>query len=370
MKTPNNGRYLYVFILATSLLLIGILVLKNWQAGETRRFVKQLGPGFNLGNTLDSHDLHFETNRPSDFETYWGNPVTTREMIRDIKEAGFDVLRLPITWYEHMDEDDIIETAWLNRVQELVDYGLEEGLYVIINAHHDSWYRPDDEHLLIARQKTRRLWRQVADHFKAYDHHLLFESMNEPRLIGTGEEWGAGTPRAREIINELNQIFVETIRSSGEQNSNRYLLLPSYCARTDEAVLKDFNLPAGNRLIASVHLYLPYDFSLNIDGTPVFQLGELADTQEIDTVFENLNHFFIRKGVPIIITEFSAMDKKNEQDRAAWAGYIRQQAQALGIAYIWWDAGPGEEEGKPFPLYNRYTRRWLFPDLKRALTSP
>ena len=372
----GNGRmkrrkmYFRFIVLIISLCCIMIIVfLKKWQREETKRFVKQLGPGFNLGNTLDTHDLHFETKNPSDFETYWGNPVTTREMIQDIKAAGFNVLRVPVTWYEHMDENGMIDEVWLHRVQQVVDYGLQAGMYVIINSHHDSWYTPVDEHLPKARENMNRLWSQIAERFKEYDQRLLFESMNEPRLIGKKEEWGEGTPRSRQIINELNETFVETVRASGGQNVNRYLILPTYCARTDEVILKDFRLPKGNKLILSIHLYLPYEFCLNIKGTSKFNQKDFMDTEEIDKVFKDLNRLFVSKGVPVIITEFSAVDKKNEQQRIAWACYIREQAEKLGIAYVWWDAGPGEEQDKPFPLYNRHTRKWLFTNLKDALTE-
>lgn len=375
----------YDLVLALCLIFItGVLIMKNLQGvemwsfikqqrteTETMSFVKGLGPGLNLGNTLDTHELHFDTYNTSDYETYWGNPVTTKEMIEDIKEAGFEVVRVPVTWYEHIDENYIIDEAWFNRVRQVVDYGLQAGMYVIINAHHDSWYTPDDEHLPEARERMRHLWSQIAEGFKEYDQRLLFESMNEPRLIGESEEWSGGTPRSREIINELNDIFVGTIRESGGKNSDRYLILPTYCAKAEADALKEFNLPEGNRLILSVHLYSPYDFTLNMSmkGTGSFDHENPMDTEEIDKIFEDLNQFFVSKGVPVIITEFSAVDKKNEQQRAAWARYVRKKAKGLGIACCWWDAGPGEEEGKPFPLYNRHTRKWLFPDLKEALTE-
>jgi len=380
VKRHKHRFHFYNFIIALCFIFItGIFALKNLQGieilnfmkeeRETRNFVKQLGPGFNLGNTLDTHDLHFETNDPSDFETYWGNPVTTKEMLEDIKSAGFDVLRVPVTWYEHMDENDIIDPIWLERVRQIADYGLEAGMYVIINAHHDDWYIPDDEYLPKARERMEALWRQISERFKEYDQKLLFESMNEPRLIGETEEWREGTPRSREIINALNEIFVRTIRESGGKNADRYLILPTYCAKPYEEALKDFRLPEGNRLIASIHLYSPYSFTLNMQGTSEFDREEPADTEEIDKIFEDLNRFFISNGVSVIITEFSAVDKKNEQQRAAWARYVGKKAESLGIACVWWDAGPGEEEGKPFPLYNRYTRKWLFPDLLEALTE-
>jgi len=382
MRRRYRRRFcFYDFILALGFILIaGIFMLKNLQGmeilsfmkqeeRETRIFVKQLGAGLNLGNTLDVHNLHFETKEPYDFETYWGNPVTSREMLEDIKSAGFDVLRIPVTWYEHVDENDIIDQVWLDRVRQVADYGLEAGMHVIINAHHDSWYTPDDEHLPGARERMRTLWSQIAVHFKEYDQMLLFESMNEPRLIGEAEEWSGGTSRSREIINELNEIFVRTVRESGGKNDDRYLIIPTYCAKPQEEALEDFRLPEGERIIASVHLYSPYDFTLNMQGTDEFNHEDPVDTGEIDEIFENLNEYFVIKGIPVIITEFSAIDKKNEQQRTAWARYVKEKADALGIACVWWDAGPGEEEGKPFPLYNRYTRKWLFPDLLEVLTE-
>ena len=374
MKKSSHHLPFYLFALFMSLILMGLLfiVVKYYQAQEKEKikhFISQLGPGFNLGNTLDAHTLHFKSNNPSDFETYWDNPVTTKEMIEDIKAAGFNVLRIPVTWYEHLDENDQIDKAWLNRVEQVVNYGLQADMYVILNAHHDSWYTPNDSHLIKARHQMKNLWSQIANHFNSYDEHLLFESMNEPRLIGEEKEWDEGTPRSREIINELNQIFVETIRSCGGYNKDRYLIVPTYCARTDQVVLESFVPPKDNKLIVSVHLYAPYHFTLDMEGTSVFDTNKLTDTTEIDQVFKNLKDFYNHQNVPIIITEFSAMDKNNETHRTDWVRYIRMQAKQLGIPCIWWDDGGGKDPSKPSPLYNRYTKSWLFPNLKKALTE-
>ena len=385
MKRRRRSLYFYKSALSVIAIVfifaVGMFFLKNLQyteswsfmkrhEKETRSFVKKLGPGINLGNTMDSHNLHFETKEPYDFETYWGNPVTAKEMIEDMSAAGFEVLRVPVTWYEHMDDDYNIDPAWLERVQQIADYGLDAGMYVIINAHHDSWYTPDDEHLPEAREITHAIWSQIAERFQEYDQRLLFESMNEPRLIGEADEWSDGTLRSREIINELNEIFVRTIRGSGGENSDRYLILPTYCAKPYEKALKDFIMPEEKGLIVSIHLYSPYNFTLNMEGTSDFDYNNPSDTEEINKIFDNIDKFFISRDVPVIITEFSAVDKKNERQRAEWVSYVRKRAEALGIACIWWDAGPREEEGKPFPLYNRYTGKWLFPDLLEALTEP
>lgn len=353
----------------SSVILLAFLLLFmwwRWQTTEALRFVRNLGIGFNLGNTLDVHDLHFDTNQPTDFEIYWGNPVTTKEMIADIKEAGFGVLRIPVSWEEHLDENGVVHKEWMDRVQQLVDYAISEDLHVIINAHHDSWYTPDDAHLDSAKKRMSQLWSQISERFAAYDERLLFESMNEPRLIGTDEEWTVGTPRAREIVNELNEVFVRTVRKSGGMNEKRYLLLPTYCARVETAALEDFRLPQDERLILSVHLYVPFDFALNPTGTQRFSP---EDTLAIDQIFKDLHRLFTSKNIPAIITEFGAVDKKNEHERSIWVHHILGQARKADISCIWWDAGGPPEEDKPYPLYNRVAREWLFPDLLKTLTG-
>lgn len=363
--TVRMGRYHWFW----SSLIIIVLVLFTrwrWQATESLRFVRNMGIGFNLGNTLDVHDLHFDTNNPYDFETYWGNPVTTQQMIADIKAAGFDVLRIPVSWEDHLDQDGTVHEEWMDRVQQVVDYALQEGVCVIINAHHDSWYTPDDDHLDTARKTMSRLWYQISERFASYDERLLFESMNEPRLIGTIEEWTVGTAQAREIVNELNDVFVRTVRASGGMNEERYLLLPTYCARTETTALQDFRLPEGKRLILSVHLYAPFDFALNPTGTRDFSAN---DALEIERIFKDLQRLFIKRDIPVIITEFSAIDKGNEQQRSIWVQDILMKSKQSGIACIWWDAGGPAETGKPYPLYNRTSRQWLFPDLIMELTG-
>lgn len=322
------------------------------------RFVSQLDPGFNLGNTLDSHGLNNRQAKPAQYETYWGNPYTTKEMIDSIKQAGFRTLRVPVTWYEHMDENYEIDPAWLDRVQQVVDYGIANEMYVILNAHHDSWYTPAAANEEKAEVITRKLWQQIAVRFQNYDEKLLFESMNEPRLIGTAEEWYAGTPEARKIVNRLNAAFAETVRSSGGQNQDRYLILPTYCASALPEALSDFQLPKGQRMIVSVHLYRPYAFALAENLSPEWEAKE-GQTEEIDQAFRDIKRIFHRRGVPVIIGEYGALDKNNETSRAAWVKYVRKLAGEQEIPCIWWDDS----------VFNRKELQWKYPELVKALIS-
>ena len=178
--------------------------------------IRDMKVGWNLGNSLDATaPENKDTATIKEFEEYWGNPVTTKEMILKVKEAGFNTIRVPVTWWKKIDSNNNyqIDPEWLKRVKEVVDYVYEEGLYVIIDAHHeDDWLIPVIDNLDERIAILESIWKQVSEYFKDYDYHLIFETMNEVRLIGTEFEWNEGTKEAREIINILNKAAVETIR--------------------------------------------------------------------------------------------------------------------------------------------------------------
>lgn len=354
----NSLKSIKYYLLFTLLILLFMFFLKfRSNAQSTAHFIQQLQPGWNLGNTLDSHGLQPPASI-QEAETYWGNPYTTPEMIHSIGEMGFRTVRIPVTWEEHMSPSLEVDPAWMNRVQEVVDYCLKEDLYVIINAHHDSWYQPDEAHYTDGINRMTVLWSQIAEHFRAYDERLLFEGMNEPRLIDTEHEWTHGTEEARDIVNQYNHAFVNAVRSSASlYNKQRYLLIPTYGASTDLLAMESLMLPDDARVIVSLHLYDPYDFALNPEGTSLWNPENPADVQEIDTIFKNIRKTFIRKKVPVMLTEFGAMDKSNETDRATWTSYILQKAQSYHISCIWWDDS----------LFDRRTLTWRYPSITAQL---
>lgn len=348
-------------LVLTSVLIIVVVVsiaVSLFRMGEVH-FVSKLNAGFNLSNTLDSHGIDDRTASPHAYETFWGNPITTSEMIKAVKDAGFQTVRVPVTWYEHMDDNYMIDSAWMSRVNEVVDYCIENELYVIVNAHHDDWYSPFESNREKAAYIMKRLWKQIAERFADYDEKLLFESMNEPRLIDTVYEWNEGTKQAREIVNDLNEVFVEAVRSSGGYNSSRYLLIPTYCASTKPAALKDFVLPDSERLIVSLHLYRPYEFALCEEGTAAWDSSEPMDTYEIDQAINDARIRFVEKGIPVMITEFGAYDKHNTKERAAWADYVMQKCAASEIPCIWWDDS----------IFDRRTLQWIYPQITKVLTK-
>lgn len=207
---------------------------------ECFRFVKDMKTGWNLGNTLDAYSQGKMYGDDISSEEIWGNPVTTKEMIDTLKNTGFRTVRIPVTWHNHVTDDGngpVISEAWLDRVQEVVDYAYDNGMYVILNTHHDNTaniegeggYYPDTAHAEESDRYIRGIWTQVAERFKDYDEHLIFESLNEPRLAGTDYEWNfnAGVAECKDAagsINRLNQLFVDTVRATGGNNVERYLI--------------------------------------------------------------------------------------------------------------------------------------------------
>ena len=160
---------------------LGGIFLKS-KAGAIQ-FVRDMGAGINLGNTLDSTGLRDYKPDADDleYETYWGNPKADAETFRIMKEAGFGTVRIPVTWEDHLDEGYRISDVWMDRVQEVVDMALEEGLYVILDLHHEEWLDLKIERETQIREEFVIVWEQIAERFQKYDERLLFESMNEPR---------------------------------------------------------------------------------------------------------------------------------------------------------------------------------------------
>ena len=325
--------------------------------------VSQMNIGWNLGNTMDStNSTALKAAKPSTWETAWGNPVTSEALIDTIIAQGFNVIRIPVSWVDHImpGGEYKIEEKWMNRVQEIVDYAYSRGAYVILNTHHEGWYDPYYENEETAAKILRGVWTHIAERFKGYDEHLIFEGMNEPRKRNTSLEWNGGDKEGWEVVNNLNKVFIETVRSTGGANEHRMLMIPGYAANCTVGI-KHLEVPEGdNKLIVSVHAYEPYNFALNINGTGLWN----KDTYAIDSLAKNLNSLFISKGIPVIIGEMGAMHKPvegNETSRAEWAEYYISKMAEIGVPCVWWDNGAFEGDGELFGLIDRETLQWKYP---------
>ena len=237
-------------------------------------YAKDMGIGLNLGNTMEAYsatDCEKSTytwipkvggNTPQDYETCWGAIVTTQESIDGMKNAGFSTVRIPVFWGNMMENDGTytINEAYINRVQEIVDYCMKDDLYAVINIHHFDEFIIRRNDLDSCKEIFTNLWTQIAEHFKGYGDKLIFEGFNE--YLG-GEQFNeAGVltelpkDKAYELVNGLNQTFVDAVRATGGNNANRVLVVSGYWTNIDNTTADQFIMPADtavDKLMVSVH---------------------------------------------------------------------------------------------------------------------
>lgn len=326
---------------------------KNVSEMSSAEIVEDMRAGWNLGNTLECYDVK----NPAEAETAWSNPVTTKAVIDAVKSAGFNAVRIPVSWGEHMNAEFLIDSPWIKRVQEVVDYAVDNDMYVIINVHHDDymWLEPTYEKQEEVQKKYLAIWRQVCEVFKDYDEHLLFEGLNEPRVIGGENEWTCGTEEERDVINQLLQAFVDTVRESGGKNADRHLIITSHAASTDKTSVDSIKIPDDERIIVSLHHYSPWDFAG--DESDVSEWGTDEEKKALDETFDYLYEKFVKSGTPVIIGEFGAVNKNNTQVRADYMEYYINSAQERNITCFVWD------DGGKFKLLNRSAESWYYPEI-------
>jgi len=341
---------------------------------------ERIRAGWNLGNTLDSH------NNGVAGEQIWGNPFVNQELMNGVKAAGFDIIRIPVTWMGDFgpSPDFRINTGRLRRVGEVVDMAHNAGLKVIINMHHDGATESvgkDVGWLLVGRASRNadafnritaqyvRLWIQIATYFKNYGDWLIFESFNELHDGSWGHDFDIGQIIT---INRWNQLFVEAVRSTGGNNETRFLMVGAYCKHPGQTLTPLFTLPADtvpDRLIVSFHYYDPHDFG--IQGTRA-AWGTPADRQKVEADFAPFKERFIDNGIPVIIGESGAVlqlfpdnqarEAQARQSRIEYIPYIFATAKKYGLVPIYWDNGLTRGNGEKFGLIDRRTGQPNSPD--------
>ncbi len=331
---------------------------------SAKALTAKMGVGWNLGNSLDaigSYDVSSETT--------WGNVKTTEKLITTVKKAGFNTVRIPVTWGSHMNADGTVSEAWLDRVQEVVDYAYDNDMYIILNVHHDNTTFPlDKASEKETTKKYKALWKQVAERFKDYDEKLIFEGRNEPRTEGSAKEWTGGTKAEWEVLNRMYKTFVSTVRAGGGNNKTRFLMIAPYAATsTSYQAMTALEIPDDDRIIISVHSYAPGNLALY--GDVNFKTFTEDGKKEIDWVFDNINKVYISKGIPVIMGECGVTNRGNDAERIKAYKYFLAAAKKYGIPCIVWDNGGTGAGNEKFGLINRTTYEWYFPDIVKAITD-
>ena len=322
---------------------------------SAQEFVSNITVGWNLGNSLDSCTASSNRNDGSSptsfYETAWGNPVVTKELIDTIAASGFNTIRIPVTWYYNTYEQDghiYIYEEWLARVAEVVQYALDNDMYVILNSHHDApliW--ADLADIEEVSNHAEDLWSQISEYFKDYNDHLLFEGYNE---LNTKDNSWSFSENASKATNILNQLFVDTVRSTGGNNATRILICGTYLNSTSDEVLNRFVLPTDtiqNRLIIEVHAY------------------DTAYNQDISNLFLRLDEFSKLQNAPVIIGEFGSNNSFVPLEyRAKHASNYVARAGEYNIKCLWWD------DGSDYQIIDRSNYTITRPDILEALMNP
>lgn len=385
-----------------SIILLAVMVSATCRAQDTEfetatEAVKNMAVGWNLGNTLDSNSgdtlnmwiEHWTSRTPSDYEKAWGQPVTKASLMKMFKDAGFNAIRVPVTWYPHMEakfrftsndnsnwypsRDDIgtkVNAAWMRRVKQVVDYVIDAGMYCILNLHHDTgaantaWLVASEADYEKQHERYEALWKQIAETFRDYDEHLLFESYNE--MLDTEDSWcfasfaaqgSYNATIARSAYNGINsyaQTFVNTVRATGGNNAQRNLVVNTYGACDGNGnwnshlqdPLKEMKLPDDevmNHLIFEVHSY-----------PDIKNLSSAKST--LNTTISNLKKDLASKGAPIIFGEWgTSTDKAYEQYRSNMLSFYRyfiEQTKKAGIGTFHW-MGLSDGDHRSVPEFNQ-----------------
>ncbi|MBO4338499.1 MAG: glycoside hydrolase family 5 protein [Clostridia bacterium] len=341
-------------------IVMSILFFYRPKLPETQsvQFAKGLGRGWNLGNTLEAWRIP----EPEDTETCWGNPKTTDELIKLVKELGFTSVRIPVTWFQHMDEDYNIEPEWLDRVNEIVDYVLAEDMYAVINVQHDDqdWLVTSYENEERASEILSKIWAQLSERFADYDEKLIFDIMNEPRIVGSKNEW-TGTPEERDVINRLNRTALDVIRNSGGNNKNRYVMITTCCASVLEDNCNALIVPDDEHIIVAIHYY--YSTAHRSEYPDCEKRFNLSDYIEINKNFKRLYETFIEKGVGVCMAEFGWTDRENLNNLTHKAKWYVQCLSKYGMSCMVWD------NGGDFRLIDRNNLTAEFPEYVSAVTK-
>ena len=314
----------------------------------TQELIEDMGLGINLGNTFEATGSWIKNGSVSDYETCWGSPIITEEMIKGYKDAGFGVVRVPANWSNLMSEDYTIDPEFDKRIHEVVDWILDNDMYVILNMHHENWIAdmPTKEEETLTHYK--RLWEQIAESFKDYGDKLMFESLNEEG--GWDSVWNQygssteGKDKAFGYLNTLNQSFVDIVRASGGNNEKRHLLIAGYYTNVQHTCDDLFKMPTDpqNRMAVSVHYYDPSTLTiLEADadwGKARTDWGTEEDIKHLNDQLDLMKTHFTDKGIPVIVGEYGCFGKNKEQEvKRAYMVDVCRETYIRGMLPILWD---------------------------------
>jgi endoglucanase len=326
--------------------IAGIARAETAKSSNAQHAVAAMQPGWNLGNTFDAIGAD---------ETAWGNPSPTQELFQKLKSEGFRSIRIPVTWEGRQGgaPDYTIDPVWLAKVKHAVDLVLAEGMYAMINLHHDSWMwiwdMPTQHDTVLARFNAT--WTQIASAFRDYPDRLLFESVNEPQFKGS-----SGLAEDIALLHELNVSFHSIVRQSGGNNATRLLVLPTYNTGSDQprvdGLVPTFTQLDDPNLVATIHDYSFWPFSVNIAGFTRFN-SQVRDWL-IDS-WDRVHDAFTARGIPVIVGEYGLLSWDSNREA------VEQGEQLKFFEFFGFYAGVKQFTTMAWDNWsrlNRFTLQW------------
>jgi endoglucanase len=324
-----------------------------------------MAPGWNLGNTFDAQPT----------ETSWGNPETTQAMVQAVQAEGFNTMRIPVTWTDHIGPAPTytIDPAWMAKVQQVATWANQAGMYAIVNTHHDS----DGEWILFTDPGTTTtslspanqsqvtaevtaVWTQIAQAFKSYGDHLILECFNEPH--GNVNPYSGGDAAEQAILNGYLAACMNAIRGTGGNNATRYVMVQPIGASPVQAGVQALVVPNNDpNVVISIHTYYPTPFSLN--ASPNTWGTVAGDYTAMSASLQQILGWFPTQGV--VIGEWGSIGTDDLASRVAHAGAYAQDVTKTGMCPVWWD------DGSNFELLDRMANplAWKYPTIASAIIT-
>lgn len=375
------------------ILLFLFMVMTNAVSGQTpetlpdttgmgkdaQTWVKEIKMGWNLGNSLESAGAQWDDANGTwinisvtdfnEWETAWGNPKTTKEMLSAVKNAGFDAIRIPVRWLPHVINQTTMEVdaKWMSRVKQIVDWCMELNLKVILNTHHELWleYHPTYDRQTENNRKLSALWKQIATTFRDYGSSLAFAGINEVQV-----NWQAPTKENNDVMNGYNQTFIDAVRSTGGKNYYRNLIIQTYSCNPQYG-LQGLVMPTDvvkNRLSVEFHYYSPYKYCGAGDGCYYYwgsaykDKGSIPSEDEIylRNLFAQIKRQWYDKGYGVIIGEYGVSDHYTSSDTETqkenmqyYLKCVMSEAKRHGFAGFVWDNNYFGNGTEKFGIFNR-----------------
>jgi len=355
--------------------VLGLVISFNaWaQLPTAQTIASNMKLAWNLGNTLEAICG----------ETTWGAAVTTQRLIDSVKAAGFNTIRLPCAWDCHT-SNGVIDPTWIARVKQVVDYCINDNLYVVLNIHwDDGWLENNVTQSAQAsvNAKQNNYWTQIANYFKGYNEHLLFASANEPN---------ASDATAMSVLLSYHQTFVNAVRATGGNNSSRTLIVQGPNTNIGLTNTLMNTLPTdqiAGRMMVEIHYYDPPQFCILTQDaswgnmfyywgkgyhstTDVSRNATYGEESYLDSNFTLMKTKFIDKGIPVIIGEFASIkhnltapsdQQLHLASRRYFYRYLVGSAKSKGLIPFVWDI-PGQ-------MFDRSTGAVLDRDLVNAINQ-